>query len=647
MASTRTIERTKDDARLVIREFKRERGKIIVDAEAWNRGEVTHTAQFPLLDQRESAHFVALAGRERSDMDWQKLLMEVTAEIRESLDAQQLDEEQAKSGKRAEIITMSDIEAEPIEWLWEPYIAIGKICMADGDPGIGKTLTVTQLAAMLSRGWRLPDQQGNLTLRTGAPQTTLMLSTEDGLADTLKPRLIKMGADCSRVHVLTGWLDENDEHHAFSLQHLAVLESALQQYQPRLVVIDPIQAYIGKIDINRANETRPLMNALKEVAEKYRCAIVCIRHPSKPGQGGGKAIHRGLGSVDFIGTARTGLFFEQHPTDINKALMCQSKSNIGKLGITQVFSKDNGNFMWCGVSRISAEMLGGSGRGPDPHALLGAMCWMEEHLQADTPTPSKQVEEDMEEAGYGRETVKRARRALGVISRKMGETWYLRLPPLPTTTIPSCTTSSSSPTSPTRPPSMESSSYNRHHLGGQHEEDQEGQVGSEGEVVQEASMAHISIPPLQSTVDDIVGAFREIDVTLIDDEPPDDMLLTPRDPTADISPAAQEAGFTRRLQEMADTVRPKPSGSPAHDAPPPLDEAYAEARGEQVDVDTLLAARAKVSRTKAAGHNKAPWMFGNWTVKNALPSDEPLSRADTIGEDRTNGVGGHDDVEVF
>jgi len=470
VAKMNPIERTKGDAKLVIRDFKQERGKIIVDAEAWNCDELTHAAQFPLLDQRESAHFVAFAGRERTDVDWQKLFMEVTAGVREVLDAQQVDEENAKPRKRAEVVTMSDIEAEPIEWLWEPYIAIGKICMADGDPGIGKTLTLTQLASILSRGWPLPDQQGKLTIQTGAPQTTIMLSTEDGLGDTLKPRLEKMGADCRRVHVLTGWCDEKDEHHAFSLQDMVVLEFALQQYKPRLVVIDPIQAYIGKIDINRANETRPLMNALKEVAEKYRCAIVCIRHPAKPGQGGGKAIHRGLGRVDFIGTARTGLFFEQHPTDINKALMCQSKSNIGKLGIMQVFSKDNGDFMWCGVSRISAEMLGGSGRGPDPHALLGAMCWLEEHLKVDVPIPSKQVEEDMEAAGYGRETVKRARRALGVISKKVGETWYLRLPPLPTTTRPT------SPTSPTRPHSMESSSHENPSHVSQKDEGQEGQV---------------------------------------------------------------------------------------------------------------------------------------------------------------------------
>jgi hypothetical protein len=407
-------------------------------------------------------------------------------------------------------------------------------------------------------------------------------------------------------------------------------------------VIDPIQAYLGKIDMHRSNETRPLMNALKAVAERYRCAIVCIRHPSKPGQGGGKAIHRGLGSVDLIGVARTGLFFEQHPTDITKALMCQSKSNIGRLGVTQVFSKDNGHFRWCGVSRISAELLGGSGRGPDPHALLGAMCWLEEHLQVETPTPSKQVEQEMEEAGYGHETVKRARRALGVISRRVGEAWYLTLPALPLTIPPL----PSSPTSPTTPPSMESSSYNSHHLGGQREEDQEGQVVSEGEVVQEASMATIDTPQVPLTVDAIVGAFREMDLTPLDDELPDDLLLTPHDPTADLSPAAQAAGFTCRLQQMVDTVRPTPSVAPSSDEPP-IDDAYAEAPGAQADVDMLLAAPAKWSRKKTAGHHKNPWMFGHWTVTSAPPSDAPPPRADALAEHRANGVDGHDDLEVF
>jgi AAA domain len=331
---------------------------------------------------------------------------------------------------RPVVVTMSDVTSEAVQWLWWPYIAVGKVCMLDGDPGIGKTLLMTQIAASLSQGQPLPDQQGEPTLPTGGPQTTLLLSTEDGLADTLKPRLEAAGADCSKVHVLTGWLDPKDEFHHFTLQDMPVLEGALRHYQPRLVVIDPIQAYLGPIDMHRANETRPLLAALTRLAEQYRCAIVCIRHPGKPGQGGGKAIHRGLGSVDFIGAARTALFVEQHPTDPTQALMAQSKSNIGPLGRTQVFTKEHGQFRWCQVSRLSAELMAGSGRGPDPHLFLEVVCWLEKHLRPGVKA-AKELEEELAEEGYRYDTIKRAKKALGIQSFQLETGWMWKLPDLP------------------------------------------------------------------------------------------------------------------------------------------------------------------------------------------------------------------------
>ena len=137
---------------------------------------------------------------------------------------------------------------------------------------------------------------------------------------------------------------------------------------------------------------------------------------------------------------------------------------------------------------------------------------------------------------------------------------------------------------------------------------------------------------------DIADVFGTVDVTSIDDEPPADMVLTPYDSTADRSPAAQEAGLTRRLQQVADTVRPKSSVSASPDEPPPIDEAYAEAKRAQVDGDTRLAAPAKVSRKTAAGHHTNPSMFGHWTVKSTPPSDQPPPRnaasADAMGHHR-------------
>ena len=332
------------------------------------------------------------------------------------------------------VVSMDTIKATPVTWLWWPYIALGKLTMLDGDPGIGKSLLMTQVAASLSQGHPFPDQDGIPALETGGAHTTVMLSTEDGLADTLKPRLEEAGADSSKIKVLTGWVDANGEEHVFTFAHMPVLEHTLQEYQPRLVIIDPIQSYLGnRVDMHRANETRPLLEALRRLAEQYQCAIVCIRHPAKSSQGG-KAIHRGLGSVDFIGAARTGLFVEQHPTDPGKVLLAQSKSNIGPLGHTQVFTKYDGHFEWCGVSRLSAEMLAGSGRGPDPYIFLEAVCWLEQRLADGLPVSNEVLQQEATEEGITLPALRRAKKALGVRSVRNGDQWDWHL--LPLTTVP-------------------------------------------------------------------------------------------------------------------------------------------------------------------------------------------------------------------
>jgi AAA domain len=325
------------------------------------------------------------------------------------------------------VVSMDTVQATPVTWLWWPYIALGKLAMLDGDPGIGKSLLMTQLAANLSHGHPLPDQEGRATFATGGPHVTVMLSTEDGLADTLKPRLDAAGADCSKIKVLTGWADADGHEHAFSFQDMPMLERVLQEYDPRLVIIDPIQAYLGSgVDMHRANETRPLLEALRRLAEQYHCAIVCVRHPAKSSQGG-KAMLRGLGSVDFIGAARTGLFVEQHPLDPTKALVAQSKSNIGPLGRTLLFTKDQGQFEWCGRSRLSAEMLAGGGRGPDPYAFLEAVCWLELRLQDGKPVASTLLRDEADEEGITFPTLRRAKKALGVRSVKQGDQWDWQL----------------------------------------------------------------------------------------------------------------------------------------------------------------------------------------------------------------------------
>ena len=173
------------------------------------------------------------------------------------------DAPEEKARVRPCITTMDTVERQPVEWLWYPYLALGKICMLDGDPGIGKSLLTLQIAACLSRDYPLPDQEGKPTLPVGGAHATLMLSAEDGLADTIGPRLDAAGADSRKVHVLTGWLGEEDEVRAFTLQHMDVLEEALRQTRPRLVIIDPIQSVIGQVDMSRANRPGPSLPGSK------------------------------------------------------------------------------------------------------------------------------------------------------------------------------------------------------------------------------------------------------------------------------------------------------------------------------------------------------------------------------------------------
>lgn len=329
------------------------------------------------------------------------------------------------------VVTMSDVEEEETQWLWWPYVALGTVAIVDGDPGVGKTLLMTQLAASISLGHPLPDQQGVPCLPTGGPAPTLLLSMEDSLTRTLKPRLVAAGADCTKIHVLTSWLDAQGQENAFTFEHLPFLDEAIQTYHPMLVVIDPVTAYMGRTDIHRANEVQALMGKLNRMAERSNCAIVCIRHPAKPGQHIAKVIHRGLGSVGFIGTARTALFAEEHPTNPAKVLLGQSKSNMARRGRTQLFTKDEGVFQWCGVSRISAEMMGGSGRGPDPQASLEALFWLEDTLKDGIPRPSEELRTDAEEEGIAFRTLRRAKQALQIRSiKRAGEKdqWDWQLP---------------------------------------------------------------------------------------------------------------------------------------------------------------------------------------------------------------------------
>ena len=181
---------------------------------------------------------------------------------------------------------MSNVEVEEIKWVWYPYIPYGKITVVQGDPGEGKTTFILALVALLTKGEPLPEEE------TGAePINVIYQTAEDGLADTIKPRLLSVGADCERVLVI----DENEIELTLSDERL---EQAIKETGSKLIVLDPIQAYLGgDVDMHRANEIRPIMKRLALLAERTGCAVILIGHMNK--MGGAKSAYRGLGSIDI------------------------------------------------------------------------------------------------------------------------------------------------------------------------------------------------------------------------------------------------------------------------------------------------------------------------------------------------------------
>lgn len=212
------------------------------------------------------------------------------------------------------LINMRDVEVESICWLWYPFIPYGKVTIIQGDPGEGKTTLVLQIIARLTKGESIIDEDESL------PINIIYQTAEDGLADTIKPRLLAANADCSKVLVI----DDSDT--PLTMRD-ARLEQAIIETNAKLVVLDPIQGFLGAdVDMHRANEIRPIMKHISELAEKYKCAIILIGHMNKCSVG--KSAYRGLGSIDFQAAARSVLVVGRIKDEPETRVVCQTKSSL-------------------------------------------------------------------------------------------------------------------------------------------------------------------------------------------------------------------------------------------------------------------------------------------------------------------------------
>ena len=184
-----------------------------------------------------------------------------------------------------EILRLSDVPLQEVRWLWYPYIPFGKITIIQGDPGEGKTTFALRLAAACTTGQVLPGMEATELF------SVIYQTAEDGLGDTIKPRLMDAGADQDRVFNI----DENQRTLTLLDERI---EAAIVQTGAKLLILDPIQGYLGeRVDMNRANEIRTVLKNVASVAARTGCAIVLVGHLNKAA--GANSAYRGLGSIDF------------------------------------------------------------------------------------------------------------------------------------------------------------------------------------------------------------------------------------------------------------------------------------------------------------------------------------------------------------
>ena len=298
------------------------------------------------------------------------------------------------------IIRMSDVELTPVDWLWKPYLPFGKLSVLQGNPGEGKTYFAMHLAAACTNGKLLPNMERM------EPFNVIYQTAEDGLGDTVKPRLIEAGADLDRVLVI----DDSEVQLTLSDERI---ERAIIENNARLVIIDPIQAYLGAdVDMNRANEVRPIFMRLGQVAQRTGCAILLIGHLNKAA--GMQSLQRGLGSIDIAAAVRSVMFIGKLKHDPTMRILTHEKSSLAPPGVSLAFSLgDEGGFRWVGEYDITAdEMLSGiePQRETKTQQAKDLICAL---LAGGKQVLSEDIDKAALERGIPGRTVRDAKRELG------------------------------------------------------------------------------------------------------------------------------------------------------------------------------------------------------------------------------------------
>ena len=307
-----------------------------------------------------------------------------------------------------------DVQSTPVDWLWYPYIPLGKISLIQGDPGDGKSTMLMDLIARLTTGREMPDGKALQKINV------IYQCSEDGISDTIKPRLENAGADCSRVgyikeDILGLTLDDEE------------MRTAIIQMKANLLVIDPFQAYLGDADMSSAVGMRRIMRRLNIWATAYNCAIVLVGHLNK--RAGSKEIYRGLGSIDLAASARSVIQIERDENNPSLRTVKHIKSNLAQNGSNLSFAiESSGKVVWHPSLQFydNYDLIGKSdmvkiGKVDKAIEIITSVL-------AKGPVEATTIEEITKKESISWRTAKYAKDRIGAESYKQGKKWFWSLP---------------------------------------------------------------------------------------------------------------------------------------------------------------------------------------------------------------------------
>ncbi len=329
-----------------------------------------------------------------------------------------------KTALRINARRVDQIQVKAVEWLWPEMIPLGKLCILDGDPGLGKSTLLLDLAARVTTTGIMPDGSQGITGHVA------VLSAEDGEDDTIKPRLFLAGADEARVHVIGSVEDGTGERPLDIPGDLDVLEKQLTEWDARLLIVDPLMAYLASgVDGSKDQDIRRCMLRLKRLAERCRCTIILLRHLNKGNAA--NPLYRGGGSIGIIGSARTGLLVGVDPDDADGRILAPVKSNLSRLAPSLKYRLELNTTLkicrveWTGTSPHRADRLIQAPPTAEQREEIEEARTKEEtcreylrEILRDGPVEVRLVKTELGKAGFAVRTVERAAKGLGVQLRR-------------------------------------------------------------------------------------------------------------------------------------------------------------------------------------------------------------------------------------